>query len=536
MLGNTITQASELIITKSFTGGWYDPEKNGQGFLLEIIKSNDQKKALTTWFTFDTVGNQYWLIGVGEIEDQSINFQMLLPEGGRFGDSHNPDNITNTVWGQIKFTFDDCNNGTVSWNPVISGFSAGSMPITRNTLINNLNCTGGLFDELGDTLSESEVITALQPTGFDADASGKTKYEQRADRVEFSVKIEDLDTGIYQLLVGGENKGSIEVVVTGTGSTEGEIEFRDPIEPGKLLLDFSPQDQVIDIIQNGVIYLSSAGSSDGGNNGGNTSQEAPPFGDSETDVYMVNTGIYPLGQAEAKLKQRPERVDFKLEIEDIPLGFYDFNIDGEVQGILEVIQTAVGLAGELEFSNPVEAGKELLDFNPFGAMLSVTQGPDTLFTLNFPLSPGTGNNDADDDCDGNSNDDNCDFGGGDDDCSSIPSGDDCDDGNSGNNQAVEVEVNFNNTGVDSAASGSVNYEVRSDRRDFKVEVEDLEFGTYQLVVGSQIITSFEVNTVETELEFRDPPEAGKLLLNFDPLNQVIEIKQGSIVYLSALLQ
>ena len=161
----TCAHASNLIITKSFTGGWYDPAKNGQGFLLEVIKSNDQKKALTTWFTFDTVGNQYWLIGVGEIEDQSINFQMLLPEGGKFGDLHNPANMTNTVWGNVKFTFSDCNNGTVSWHPVINGFNSGSMPVTRNTLINNLNCTGGLFDELGDTITETEIITALQSTG-----------------------------------------------------------------------------------------------------------------------------------------------------------------------------------------------------------------------------------------------------------------------------------------------------------------------------------------------------------------------------------
>ena len=535
----TGVHASNLIITKSFTGGWYDPAKNGQGFLLEVIKSNNQKKALTTWFTFDNAGNQYWLIGVGEIQDQSINFQMLLPEGGRFGDLHNPSDMTNTLWGSVKFTFTDCNSGTVSWNPVINGFNSGSMPVTRNTIINNLNCTGGLFDELGDTNTETEIITALQSTGLDADAHGKTKYQQRTDRVDYSVEIEDLPIGTYQLFVGNENKGNIEVTALTSGETEGEIEFRDPVEPGKLPLDFDPQNQVIDIIRNGMVYLTSDGTNGGNNNGGNTSQDAPPFGDSETEVYMVNTGIFPLAQAKAKLQQRPDRVDFEIEIEDTPLGFYDFNVDGNIQGVLEVIQTPAGPQAELEFRNPVEAGKELLDFNPLGAMLSITQGPDLLFTLNFPANPGTGNGGSgDDDCSNNPSDDDCDDGNDDGDCSANPNDDDCDDdnGNGGNTQSIEIEIDFNNLGVDSGASGSVEYEVRSDRRDFKVEVEDLEFGSYQLVVGGQVITSFQVNSAETELEFRDPVEPGKLLLNFDPLNQLIEIKKDNTVYLSVVLQ
>lgn len=496
--------ASDLIITKSFTGGWYDPNKSGQGFLLEIIKSNNQKKALTTWFTFDTAGNQYWLIGVGEIQNQKIHFDMMLPEGGLFGNAHNPANMTNTYWGNVTFTFTNCNSGTVNWEPQLTGFSEGSMPITRSTVINNLNCTGGLFDELGDTLTEFELITPLLSTGVDSDANGKTKYEQRTDRIDYSVEIEDLPLGVYQLYVGGVNQGDITVVTQNDGSTEGEIEFRDPVEPGKLPLGFDPQDQVIDIIQNGIIYLSSGGSNGGGNNGGGTSQNAPPFGDSETEVYMVNTGIIPLGQAKTKLEQRSDRVDFQVELEDVPAGFYDFNVNGSIQGVVEVIQTAAGLEGELEFRNPVEAGKELLDFNPFGQSLSVTQGATVFFTLDFTSTPGGGN------------------GGG--------------NNGGGNNQNIEIELDFINSGIDSDASGSVEYEVRSDRKDFKVEVEDLDFGTYQIVVGGNSVASLVVNDDEAELEFRDPAEPGKLPLNFDPLNQLIEVKQSGTVYLSVVLQ
>ena len=447
-----------MIITKSFTGGWHDPSKSGQGFLLEIIRSNNQKKALTTWFTFDVNGNQYWLIGVGDIQGQRINFEMLLPQGGKFGNAHDPSNMSNIYWGDVTFNFTNCNKGTVNWESPLPGFESGSMQVIRTTAINKLNCTGGLIDELGDSITESEVITSLLSTGADSDAYGKTKYEQRADRIDYSVEIEDLPLGVYELYVGETLQGEITVLTQANGSTEGEIEFRDPLEPGKQPLDFDPQGQVIEIVQNGVVYLTSEGSNSGGNNGGNTSEDAPPFGNSETEAYMLNTGIAPLGKAKIKLEQRSDRVDFQIELEDVPFGFYDFNVNGSIEGVIEVIQTAAGVEGELEYRNPVEAGKELLDFNPLGQPLSVTQGSTVFFTLDFPSTP---NNDNDDDCENGSGNDCNDND--DDDCENDSGNDDCDDDNT---QLVEIELDFNNTGLVSDASGSVEYEVRSDRKDF----------------------------------------------------------------------
>ncbi|MCB1581768.1 MAG: hypothetical protein KDI92_01810 [Xanthomonadales bacterium] len=263
---NSLYGANNLIITKSFTGGWFDPAKNGQGFLLEIIKSNNQKQALTTWFTFDNDGNQFWLIGVGEISGQSIEFQMLVPQGGRFGDLHNAANVSTQQWGELTFTFTDCNNGTAHWQPTVSGFSSGSMPITRNTVINNLYCTGGLFDELGNSASNDEIITALRPTGNSITAQGKTKYQQQTDRIDFSVEIEHIPTGVYQLYVAGQYEADIQVVTLSNGFNKGEVEFRDPVEPGKLLLKFNPIGALIEIKQAGQLILSSQGGS----------QTAPP--------------------------------------------------------------------------------------------------------------------------------------------------------------------------------------------------------------------------------------------------------------------
>jgi hypothetical protein len=492
--------AQNFIITKSFTGSWFDPNKSGQGFLIEIINTNGQKQALATWYTYDTAGNQLWLIGVGAIQQQQITFEMRLTEGGAFGNAHDPNNISSTVWGDVTLAFTNCNTATASWSPVLPGFGAGSMPLTRLTQINNLNCTGGLFDELGDTANVDELRIILNSTGLAAGASGKAKYRQRSDRIDFSVEAEDVPVGTYDLLIGGDNKGSINVV-DNAGIIQGEIEFRDPVEPGKILLDFDPRGQLIEVAQGGQVFLTST-LPDSGNNGNDGSANAPPFGSSRVTRFFDNPGVFPAAKAKAKLRQRSDRVDFSVEIEDTPVGFYDLMVAGSVVGIIEVVQTT-GTEGEIEFRNPVEPGKELLDFNPIGQLLEIVQDGQVIFTMTFDIDDGGSN------------------GGG----NTPPA-----------NTPLRLDVDMTNLGVDADADGKIDYRVRTDRKRLNVEIEDLDDDTYQLFIGQVLITDIVVTAGKGEVEFRDPVEAGKLPLDFDPLGQLFEIKKGNTVYLSAVLE
>jgi hypothetical protein len=112
---------------------------------------------------------------------------------------------------------------------------------------------GGSGTEIdwGTTLIEVE----LSNTGVYAEASGDAKLEPRDDRTEFSVEIEDVPVGTYGLRVGGVDVGSIDVVQLQDGSIEGEIEFRNPVEPGKVLLDFDPRGQQIDVLDGNSVIL-----------------------------------------------------------------------------------------------------------------------------------------------------------------------------------------------------------------------------------------------------------------------------------------
>ncbi|MFB6248789.1 MAG: hypothetical protein ABEL97_09485 [Salinibacter sp.] len=102
---------------------------------------------------------------------------------------------------------------------------------------------------------------------------------------------------------------------------------------------------------------------------------------------------------------------------------------------------------------------------------------------------------------------------------------------------TKTEVSLKNTGPDPNASGEAEYEKDADRRTFEVEVEDLDAGTYQVVVddttrGEIAVTATEEGT-EGEVEFRSPPESGHPSLDFSPVGKPVEVVQNGTVFLEA---
>jgi hypothetical protein len=110
---------------------------------------------------------------------------------------------------------------------------------------------GGSDLDFGEAMIEVE----LDNTGVFPLASGDAKLEPRADRTDFSVEIEDVPEGSYDLRVGGNTVGTIQAVMIQDGSIQGELEFRNPVEPGKLPLDFDPRGQQIDVLDGGTVIL-----------------------------------------------------------------------------------------------------------------------------------------------------------------------------------------------------------------------------------------------------------------------------------------
>jgi uncharacterized protein YheU (UPF0270 family) len=100
-----------------------------------------------------------------------------------------------------------------------------------------------------------DIEVELTNTGVYPLASGDAKLEPRDDRTDFSVEIEDVPVGSYTLRIGGNTVGTIKVIQLQDGSVEGELEFRNPVEPGKVLLDFDPRGQQIDVLEGNTVIM-----------------------------------------------------------------------------------------------------------------------------------------------------------------------------------------------------------------------------------------------------------------------------------------
>lgn len=127
--------------------------------------------------------------------------------------------------------------------------------------------------------SKVKFRTKLVSTRADANASGKIRFREELSkgRTDFNVEVKNLDPGSYDLVVGGVVRAVVEVNATAGRKTRGEVEFRNPVEPGKILLDFDPRSQVLTIERAGTVYLQvvvpnkvakSGGNGGGGNDDG----------------------------------------------------------------------------------------------------------------------------------------------------------------------------------------------------------------------------------------------------------------------------
>ncbi len=120
----------------SFSGNWYNPERSGEGYVVEITHDdNGEARIVVSFYTYlpDGSGGQAWVIGEGPVLGQSAVADVFITDGTVFGSGFNADDVTRTYWGQIRFDFIDCQTVQVSLEPVLDGYSASSTALSRLT-------------------------------------------------------------------------------------------------------------------------------------------------------------------------------------------------------------------------------------------------------------------------------------------------------------------------------------------------------------------------------------------------------------------
>lgn len=119
------------------SGSWFDLSHNGEGYALQWM-AHDQ--AVLTWYTYDSEGNQFWMVGVGHYEDGQIVFPSLTAtQGARFGEAFDPDDVERFDWGSLVMEL-ECSAGAASYDSNLPEFGSGDFDLNRLTQLKRPDC------------------------------------------------------------------------------------------------------------------------------------------------------------------------------------------------------------------------------------------------------------------------------------------------------------------------------------------------------------------------------------------------------------
>ncbi len=122
LLAGFVLPALEPILDSRFSGAWFDPATDGQGFNLEVL--DDRGEVLAFWYTYAEAGGQRWFILQGEVQD-GVGEVTIYETDGRF---LQPDGYVLDTWGTGTFTPVDCDQLTFSFE---GGGTSGSLALSR---------------------------------------------------------------------------------------------------------------------------------------------------------------------------------------------------------------------------------------------------------------------------------------------------------------------------------------------------------------------------------------------------------------------
>lgn len=267
-----------------------------------------------------------------------------------------------------------------------------------------------------------------------------------------------------------------------------KVTFRSPAKDNSLPLDFDPRGGLLDVIQAGAIIATAEvrAKAYGANLAERVSYRLP--------IPSAQTPAEGRAVAKWTVDERARR-KFSVEIEDVEEGDYELSVGGVVRGVFSAVDGEDGVEGEIEFENDDDDDSLPLDFDPVGAQVEIRLEGTLWFAGAFDPEAASG----------------------------APAAE----------PESQLEEDFAGTGAMPGASGRARYEVDDKgRHRFSVEVEGVPEGSYVLRVAgvqrAQLTAAVEEgDDAVAEVEFRNPPERGKIALDFDPRGQLLEIADAT---------
>ncbi|MEM9303032.1 MAG: hypothetical protein AAGE01_13020 [Pseudomonadota bacterium] len=109
------------------SGLWFDPDRNGEGF---IIEAQDDDRYFTAWFTYGLDGEQLWLYGEGVRDGDEVRFDLGRFTGPAF--TAPSGDVVREAWGVLSVSLED-DRLRASYTADLPGFGSGQLVLDRLT-------------------------------------------------------------------------------------------------------------------------------------------------------------------------------------------------------------------------------------------------------------------------------------------------------------------------------------------------------------------------------------------------------------------
>ena len=342
--------------------------------------------------------------------------------------------------------------------------------------------------------SPSVSRVPIASTGADPDgsASATLRIDDRA-RKHFSVEVEDVPAGAYDLAVDGSTVGTIQVVAV-ADRTKGEIEFTADDNGIEIPLTFDPVGKTLTIRQGATTFFESV--FDPNTTGIGLPQPEPP---SELSENLTSSGLDPDASAQARYAVDDRgRHKFSVEIEDVAAGSYTLAIAGVTRGTITAQTVAGKVKGEIEFDSESEGGHNLLKFDPRGQTIEISSSAGIFFSHLFGNGSSTGG------------------------IAVTP---------------FDDEVALLSTGASPRGEAKAELQQKATGElSFDVELKDVPEGAYELLVGGVVRTTINVTAENSgtrgRATFETEQKTGTLPLDFEVRGQEIIVRQGGTTFFS----
>ena len=216
--------ASPVLANSEYSGSWYDTDRVGEGFHVEILPDS---QALVIWFTYPgssdaAAARQAWILGTGTLSEDTISIvDAYKVRGPVFGEAFDKDDAELETWGDITITFSDADNALVEYsgndgtgttdvvrltNVALSG-APGVLPGTMSGAWYNPETSGqGWFVEV---LSNTQALVYW----FTYDENGNQAWSLGTGTVVGDIiAIDDLQSGFGTRFGDEFDKGSVELL------------------------------------------------------------------------------------------------------------------------------------------------------------------------------------------------------------------------------------------------------------------------------------------------------------------------------------